>query len=61
MSLRAAHETAESGIPASAKGRESREMPPIPEQKTSQSVEDRLGEASDDTASTLRAPVNAWS
>jgi hypothetical protein len=61
MSLRAAHETAESRIPASAKGRESREMPPIPDRKPSQNVEERLGEASEDTASTVRAPVNAWS
>jgi hypothetical protein len=41
-SLRAAHETSETGIRASTEGRESRGMPPTPGQKALQNVEDRL-------------------
>jgi hypothetical protein len=46
-----ADETSEAGIRASIEGRESRGMPPTPALRVSQNVEDRLGEASNDTGS----------
>jgi hypothetical protein len=40
---------------ANTEGREARGMPPTPEQEALQNVQDRLGEASDDTESTGKA------